>query len=349
MGGQYEREAMTILASQNESSETIRESIRMGATFDRAYLLMNVLAATIASYGLFANSPAVVIGAMIVAMLLGPIAGIALALVDTDMKFLLKSLSTLLAGAIGVMITAFIVGTIHKDIPITNEIMARTAPNLLDLMIALAGGAAGAYATVSPRLSVAFVGVAIATALVPPLSSAGILFARGEVDLGIGALLLTFTNMVAIQFACSVVLWFTGFRKVTRISGHSFFTFIRRNVVSIAILLVLAVVLTNSLHRVVARQIYETTTRFTLQQKINSSLGSHLAVVQFETNRGTTIVRAVVRGPNPPSPVQVAAMEAELPSPPDDTELELRIRFVQTEIINRDGPLYEDNGFGTSE
>lgn len=339
----------TIPVLQNQYQEAIRESIRKDATFDRAYLLMNILAATIASYGLFANSPAVVIGAMIVAMLLGPIAGIALALVDSDMKFLLKSLSTLLAGTCGVIISAFIIGTIHKNIPITNEIIARTAPNLLDLMIALAGGAAGAYATVSPRLSIAFVGVAIATALVPPLSSAGILFARGEVGLGIGALLLTLTNMVTIQFAFSVVLWFTGFRHVTRISGHSLFTFVRSNAVSIAILFVLAIVLTNSLQRVVAKQIYETTTQFTLQQDVNSSLGSHLVAVQFETIPGATIVRAIVRGPHPPSATQVAAMETKLPSPPDGSEVELRVRFVQTEITNRDGPLYDDNRFGTSE
>jgi hypothetical protein len=74
------------------------------------------------------------------------------------------------------------------DIPITSEIMTRTAPNFLDLMIALAGGVAGAYATVSFRLSLALVGVAIATALVPPLASAGILLARGEISLALGAL-----------------------------------------------------------------------------------------------------------------------------------------------------------------
>jgi len=340
---------MTAPVLQNQYQETVRESIRKGAEFNRAYLLMNVLAATIASYGLFANSPAVVIGAMIVAMLLGPIAGVALALVDSDMKFLLKSLFALLAGTIGVMVTAFIIGTIHKDIPVTNEIMARTAPNLLDLMIALAGGAAGAYATVSPRLSIAFVGVAIATALVPPLSSASILFARGAVDLALGALLLAFTNMVAIQFAFSVVLWFTGFRRVTHTSGLSLLTFAQRNIVSITILLVLAVVLTMSLQRVVARQLYETTTRFTLQQEINASMGSNLAEVRFETVPGTTIVRAVMRGPSPPSAAQVAAMETRLPSPPDGTTVELRIRFVQTTIINRDGLLYKDVEFGPNE
>jgi uncharacterized hydrophobic protein (TIGR00271 family) len=340
---------MTTLSQENQDRETIRASIRQGATFDRAHLLMNILAATIASYGLFVNSPAVVIGAMIIGMLMGSIAGVALALVDSDMKFLLKSLSSLLAGVTGVIATAFILGTIHKEMPLTSGILALTAPNLLDLMIALAGGAAGAYATVSPRLSISFIGVAVTTALVPPLSSAGILLARGEINLALGALLLAFTNMVAIQFAFSIVLGLSGFRRVIRISGHSVSTFVEQNIVSIIILLVLAVVLTSSLQRVVARQIYETTTRFTLQQEINRSLGSHLVEVQFETLPGTTIVRAVVRGPNPPSGAQVAALEALLPSPPDGTQGELRVRFVQTEIINRDGPLHENNAFGTSE
>jgi uncharacterized hydrophobic protein (TIGR00271 family) len=124
---------------------------------------MNALAATIASYGLFANSPAVVIGAMLVALLMGPIVGVSLALVDSDAGILLKSLLSLLSGVVGVLVTAFIIGAVHKDMPITSEIIARTAPNFLDLMIALAGGAAGAYATVSFRLSLALVGVAIAT------------------------------------------------------------------------------------------------------------------------------------------------------------------------------------------
>ena len=340
---------MTVPVLENQHQETVRENFRAGAKFNRAYLLMNVLAATIASYGLFANSPAVVIGAMIIAMLLGPIAGIALALVDGDMQFLLKSLITLLAGTGCVMITAFVVGAIHKDIPITGEIMARTAPNILDLMIALAGGAAGAYATVSPRLNIAFIGVAIATALVPPLCSASILFARGEVDLAIGAFSLALINMVAIQFSFSVVLWFTGFRRVTSTSGLSLLTFFKRNIVSIIVLVVLAVMLTNSLHRVIARQFYETATRFTLQQDIRASVGSHLVEIRFETIKGTTIVRAVVRGTNPPSAAQVAAMEAKLPSPPDGTPVELRVRFVPTMIFNRNGPFYQDQEFGSSE
>jgi uncharacterized hydrophobic protein (TIGR00271 family) len=341
---------MAVVVSKSQRQDSVRENIRNGAVLNSAYLLMNVLAATIATYGLFANSPAVVISAMIVAMLLGPIVGVSLALVDIDMKLLLKSLTSLLAGAIGVMVTAFIIGTIHKDMPITNEIMSRTAPNLLDLMVALAGGAAGAYATVSPRLSIAVVGVAIAVALVPPLSVAGILFARGEVGLAFGALLLTFTNMVAIQFASSVVLWLTGFRRISRTSEQSLLAFVQGNVISIVILLALAVVFTTSLHRVVARQLYEASARFTLQKEIKDSVGSHLVEVRFdETVPGKNIVRAVVRGPHSPSAAQVAALEAKLPIPPERTIVELRIRFVKTTIISKEGLLYDDFEFGAAE
>uniref|UniRef100_A0A832A159 TIGR00341 family protein n=1 Tax=Desulfacinum infernum TaxID=35837 RepID=A0A832A159_9BACT len=327
--------------------ESVRENIRKGAELNTAFIFMNVLAATIACYGLFTNSPAIIIGAMIVAMLLGPIAGLSLSLVDSDIQLLLRSLLTLLSGTIVVLLISFIIGMLHRDIPITSEILARTNPNHMDLMVALAGGAAGAYASVSPRLSAALVGVAIATALVPPLSSASILFAHGAIHLGLGALLLAFTNMVAIQFASSVVLWLAGFRRLSHTSGLSFLVFLKRNAINILILIALAVLLTKSLHTTVAHQIFKTKTEETLRQIIDRSEGYYLADlrvdrVQDKTTQGTTIVRAIVRGPLPPSPDQVAAMEAQLPPPPDGTAMELRIRFVPTTIINRNGYVYKD-------
>ena len=340
---------MSSTTTTSQQRAAVRESIRAGSAFSLPCLAMNLLATVIASYGLFANSPAVVIGAMIVAMLLGPIAGVSLALVDSDTSLQRRALSTLAGGVVGVLATAFVLGLIHRDIPITGEIMARTSPDLIDLMVALAGGAAGAYATVSPRLSVAFVGVAIATALVPPLSAASILFARGEYQLGLGAFLLAFTNMVAIQFAFSFVLWLTGFRRVTRKRGLDWSTFLKRNLVSIIILTLLAVILTSNLQRVITKRLYETSVRETLRRQVEASNGYYLSEVRFETTRDATIVRAVVRGPSLPSAQQVARMESQLPPVPDGTSLELRIRYVQTAIINRDGPLYTDTDFGEGE
>jgi uncharacterized hydrophobic protein (TIGR00271 family) len=340
---------MSAKASQSQWQESVRDHIHEDASFSYAHLLMNALAATIASYGLFANSPAVVIGAMLVAMLMGPIVGVSLALVDSDARILLKSLLSLLAGVAAVIVAAFIIGIVHRDIPITSEIMARTAPNFLDLMIALAGGAAGAYATVSFRLSIALVGVAIATALVPPLSSASILLARGEASLALGALELALVNLVAIQFSASVVLWLTGFRRVTRTSGQPVTNFLKQNLLSIAILVGFGVLFSINTQHVVAKQLFETKTRFILQQEISSSLGSHLVGVRFEKVSGKTIVRAVVRGPNPPSEAQVAAMEEKLPSPPDGTSVALRIRFIELVIIDRNGRLDSDVQFGSDE
>ena len=342
-------DAMTAASVQSNWHEAVRANVREDASFSKAHLLMNALAATIASYGLFANSPAVVIGAMIVAMLLGPIAGISLALVDSDPTILLKSLLSLLSGVVAVVVTAFIIGAVHNDMPITAEILSRTAPNFLDLMIALAGGAAGAFATVSFRLSLALVGVAIATALVPPLSAASILLARGDFALALGALELVFVNLVAIQFSASVVLWLTGFRRVTSTSGQPIAHFLKQNLLSIVTLLALGISFSVSSRRAIETQLFETKTRLTLHQEIDASAGGHLVEVRFGKSAGETIVRAVIRGPTPPTSAQVAELENRLPSPPDGTRVNLRIRFVELTIIGRAGPLDSDAAFGSDD
>lgn len=113
----------------------------------------------------------------------------------------------------------------------------------------------------------------------------------------------------------------------------------------IVIMVILAGILTINLQRVIDRQLYETTIRLTLKQASNALAGSHVAEVRFETTEKTLIIRAVVRGPSPPSVAQVAALEAQLPTPPDGKQVELRIRFVETTILNRDGRLFTDVEF----
>lgn len=330
------------LTMNDANKEILRKNIRIGAELNFTYLLMTTLATIIACYGLFANSPAVVIGAMIVAMLLGPITGVALALVDSDIALLKKTLVTLFAGVIGVMLTAYVIGIAHQEIPLTSEIMARTAPNLVDLMIALAGGAAGAYATVSPRLSGAFIGVAIATALVPPLSVSSILLARGEYHLAFNAFSLAFANIIAIQFASSAVMWFTGLRHVDQKKKANIVTFLKRNTVSLLILGMLACILANNLKAVINKQVYENRVTKILSEEIAGFEGSHVAEVRFETTSGISIIRAVVRGPHLPSASDVKNLEEKLPSLSNNLTNELRIRFVQTVVVNRNGLLYNE-------
>jgi uncharacterized hydrophobic protein (TIGR00271 family) len=320
--------------AQLDRFQDLRLKIDDASTFDRAYVVMNALATVVASYGLLENSPAVVIGAMIIAMLLGPITGVALALVDGNLKLLRKALGAEIGGVLIVLATSFVIGLVHRDMPVTHEIMARTAPNFLDLMIALGGGAAGAYATVSPRLSVAFVGVAIATALVPPLASCSILLARGEFTLAGGAFLLTFTNIVAIQVANSCVLWMSGLRR----GGHA----MARNLLSVGIAALLTVLLINNLRALIEKTVFEASVQKVLKSELERYPGTFLAETRYdhESTDRRTIVQAVVRGPYDLTAAQVGALEDGLPKPVDGTRVELRLRQIRATVMTRNGPLF---------
>lgn len=319
--------------------EVICTSIRENAAFTAPYVVMNTLATMVACYGLLQNSTAVVIGAMIIAMLLGPISGIALALVSGDNALLRKALLAEAGGVLVVLGVAFVIGKIHQDLPLTQEILSRTSPNILDLTIALAGGAAGAYATVSPRLSVGVVGVAIATALVPPLATCSICLARGENHLAFGGLLLFFANLVAIQFASSVVMYLHGYSKMSKhVVGRRLLA--ERNAVTFGLLVILASILGVDFSQSIAKQSFEANTRHALEQALLTYPGVHLADLRFQQNGNQEIVTAVLRTPYSFSPERVAAMEAKLPSPKSE-KTELHIRSVITKETSRKGYLHE--------
>lgn len=308
------------------------------SSFDGAYVVMNVLATVVACYGLLEDSAAVVIGAMIIATLLGPISGVGLALADGDNRLLAKASASLGGGAFLVLLTAFLIGLLHREIPATTEMLARTSPNVFDLMIALGAGAAGAYAMVHKRLSVAFVGVAISTAVVPPLATAAMFLARGQIALSGGAFLLAFANIVGIQFACAVVFFVSGFRKVTK---HR-----TLDIVSMSILLIVGVLLTINFRSAIAKQLYESAVRSTLKDEMLTYPGAYLADLRFSPAADLNVIRATVRGPQEFSAEQVAIMESRLPTSPGHKAAALLIRYVHTTVMSAKGPLYstEDTG-----
>lgn len=313
--------------------KAVRLSIEAGALPSKTFYIMNTLSAVIAGYGLLANSPAVVIGAMLVAMMLGPISGVALALIDHRMLLLRTSLLTLLGGVGAVVGIGIMLGILHNDVPMTAEILARTKPNVMDLMIALAGGAAGAFASVSPRLSVAVVGVAVATALVPPLVASGLLLAHFEWKLSAGALLLAFTNMVAIQFSSSLVLWMTGFRRLNDADlANTHWAFVKRNLISLSLLLLLGIYLTVNLMATLSTQRYQSTTTQQLKQQLEQ--GNNVLVnTEFVQRPDDVLVRAVVRGDQPPTTDQIKRIEQRLKSSAADSPTRLQVRFVPIILI----------------
>lgn len=330
----------------NDPRAAIRANIELNSTFDVAYVTMNALATVVACYGLFENSPAVVIGAMIIAMLLGPIAGVSMSLVDRNDPLLRKALSTLCGGLAIVYVTAFILGTIHATSPLTGEIDSRTTPNLMDLMIALGGGAAGAYSMICPRLNVAFVGVAIATALVPPLSSSAICLARHDYGLAFGALLLAVTNIVGIQVAGSIVMWIGGYRGA---AGHRSGSEFKRNALSAGAIVALGVALASNLRDDLSQESYRASVRKILGTAAGTHSGAYLADVRFRRESGRTLVVAVYHTPVPFTPEDVGALEARLPAMRGASGVDLRVRSSPVIVASRSGFLYsseDPSGFG---
>jgi uncharacterized hydrophobic protein (TIGR00271 family) len=160
-------------------------------------LATNVAATLIAGFGLLENSPAVIIGAMLIAMLFGPIVGIAMSLAEADLHLLGLSLVSELASVACVLAVGVVIGISTRDLTIGSEIISRTSPTLLDLLIGLVGGLAGGFTFVSTGLGGVVIGVAISTALVPPLTTCGILLARQLPTAAAGAFLLFLANFAA--------------------------------------------------------------------------------------------------------------------------------------------------------
>ncbi len=203
--------------NRNRREEIITE-IRTAASPGFDYFFLVVLSAAIATLGLINNSPAVIIGAMVVAPLMSPILGVGLGSITADGKLTHNSISALIRGAIIAILLSTLLTLTNIYLPfvpslldIPHEILSRTQPTANDLIIALAGGLAAAYALSQPNLSAALPGVAIATALMPPLCTIGVGLALGRWDIAVGASLLFLTNAVTIAFASSLVFFLEGF------------------------------------------------------------------------------------------------------------------------------------------
>ena len=335
---------MKTITDVVDEKAPVLAAIKANSGCDASYMTMNALASVIACYGLFENSPAVIIGAMIIAMLLGPISGLALGLINDDNRLVYQAFITLTCGVVLVYGIGIVLGVVHADLPLTAEIYARTAPNVMDLAIALAGGFAGAFALTSSRLNAALVGVAISTALVPPLVSSAVCLARGEYQLSAGAFLLAFTNMVAIQVASSTVFWLRGYRGLTdNIRARRA---LQRNALSAALLIALVATLTVNLRQLVRKEIYEVSLRTVLRRESASHQGAYLADLRLDRGRDRLLVTAVFRAPAAFTPEQVRQIELALPRPTSGPgELELRIRTIPVTVASRDGYLYATEHF----
>lgn len=191
-------------------------SLRESAALTPSYQVLMVLSVLLALTGLYANSAPVIIGAMILAPLMSPVISLAMGLARTEPTLIRNSLRTLLVGiAWGLGCGILLAWAMPLEIP-TLEMRARMSPTLLDLLVAVVSGMAGAYAHAKEEVARSLAGVAIAVALVPPLGVAGIGLGWGDWDMARGALLLLSTNLVGIALAASATFLVMGFAPFKR-------------------------------------------------------------------------------------------------------------------------------------
>jgi uncharacterized hydrophobic protein (TIGR00271 family) len=297
----------------------------------RSFYVMVAISTTIAAYGLLANSAAVVIGAMLVAPLKGPIFGIALALTVGNNRFLRSAASAETLGvALSVALGAAI-GSAPLSLGFGSEILARTQPTLYDIIVALASGLAGAYALLDERISPALPGVAIATALVPPLTTCGLCLASARWEWALGAFLLFGANFLSIELAAALVFSLFGMARVEAQPTAALGYVLRRFWLSLALLAVVAVMMTQTLLGLIAERRLSSTIEKTLSQELRSSVGAALSGFRTEKRGAGLEVVATVLTPQEFEPAQVARIEEAL-----RRQVRSEIHLIVRSLLSRD-------------
>jgi uncharacterized hydrophobic protein (TIGR00271 family) len=188
------------------------------------YLVLILVAATIACLGLILNSGAVIIGAMLVAPLMQPLVAIASGLVAAEFRIVRHGLRTLVIGMCAALAVALLIGWLNSGHPPTTEMLSRGRPSLPDIFVALASGVIAAYGMARKNISSALAGVAVAAALMPPWCTFGLALMSGMPDLARSSALLFLVNIISIVLSATLVFGWFGLRRnersllVTRLS-----------------------------------------------------------------------------------------------------------------------------------
>ena len=280
------------------------------------YFLLVLLSCSIATFGLITNSAAVIIGAMLVAPLMSPILGISISTVVAQERLFQRASLSLGTGILLSLVLSTILGWVGSILPfdllvaLPTEVLVRTQPSPFDLGIALAGGAAAAYALANPRLSAALPGVAIATALMPPLCVAGICIAVGNSAAALGALLLLITNLTAISFAGILVFFALGFRP--RKHETLWHGMPRGLMISAALVLIVTIPLVLLTNRLVNEARYNKDVQDTVAAEVAFLKDAQLLDIEQNLVEEILHLKVTILTTNPPSYARVVSLQQEI-------------------------------------
>ena len=247
------------------------------------YVVMTVISAIVATAGLLLDSPAVVVGSMVIAPLIGPALGASVGTVVDDEELFTESVTYQIIGvvlAIGAAaifaLTARTTNIIPPGLVLSNvgEISERLAPDLLSLVIALGAGVAGVV-SIATGTSVALVGVMIAAALIPPAGVAGISLAWGQPTAAIGATVLVLVNLLSVNLAGLLTLWYAGYRPENLFSLGETEQRVRKRIIGLALVVLLFAVFLGG----ISYASYETAT---FEQDVNDEVQQVLSQERYE-------------------------------------------------------------------
>ncbi len=313
----------------DERAITVQNEIALGSEPKARFYAMVAASTVIAAFGLIMNSTAVVIGAMLVAPLMTPIMGIALALVRGDASLLGRAVRAEIAGVLLAVAISACLGFLVPELEATEEMLSRTQPNLLDLLVAVLAGFAGAYAMVDEHISPALPGVAIAVAIVPPLANTGLCISLGAYHGASGSFLLFFANFLSILLVASAIFFASGMaREFGKVQKKDI---VRRFGVAAVGFIIVAAFLSNSLYKMIEARRLKDAIDFELAEEFSQIPATAIRKVVHQNYKGRVYVLAHVDAPSVIVPSRVRKMEERL-----QKDLKIPIELIVRTSLTRD-------------
>ena len=277
-----------ILPNKDNEKDVVTQ-ITDGNNFKGSNLWILIFAIIIASLGLNVNSTAVIIGAMLISPLMGPIIGMGLALGIADLDLFKQSIKNYLVSTFISVITATIYFTLSPITDAQSELLARTSPTLYDVLIALFGGAAGFLAMSTKGRNNVVPGVAIATALMPPLCTAGYGLAVQNTSYFFGAFYLYFINTVFIAFTTCLGVRFLHFHRKQFVNREQ----MRRvNFYIVSIIIITIIPASYMTWNIIKQSVFENNIENFVTKELNYS-GTNILSHQYDLKTKTLHVVAV--------------------------------------------------------
>ncbi|RZM74827.1 TIGR00341 family protein [Leptolyngbya iicbica] len=278
-------------------TDSLSDESRLGNSF----LILTLGSCMIATFGLLANSTAVIIGAMLIAPLMLPIRGLSFGILEGDESLIRTGAKAIIIGTGVAIAVSMVLGMVVNLSGYGSEVWGRTQPTLLDLGIAITAGALAGYAKIEAKISSSLAGTAIAVALMPPLCVVGLWLAKFELRWAWGALVLYLTNLLGITLACMLVFFWAGYSPVIKARRPLIWT------TAITSLLTLPLGITS--YRLIVQDRLESNLQAALLDGTLTFQRLELASLETDWFPNPPEVRLLVYANEPVTPVQVNLLE----------------------------------------